>query len=416
MITQYKIIMKGFLEKGYRTLFYATLAVLFLKGEVFRINTPCFSFTFTSVKNLCLLFIACWLIRRIFAGARVHFSPALFLVLLLAILSLIYSAFPLITLSAVSVLFIYTGWFYGMWDILKKPLYRRHLVVLMVTIAGVVSLANIWFHWSLGLDKILEEYPFWRGKNAQGIFLVMSLSLCGGWLSSTKKRLHLWLLIINYLAIMTGVALSYSRGAWCAALFSLLCILCFRLRRMAFIILGCAIIILIISPQLVPERFISIFNINETNIKTRVSLWMNIARVIKEKPIVGTGLGTFTHVYRKYYPDDFPLAGEGSRVIRHAHNLYLQLLLETGIAGFIVFLVILIAGLMRCIKNLLNENDPDLLSIRYGSLVGIVCFLIYSVTDSPVSFRFIGDSFSHANLIWVILWVCALVPNEDGMS
>lgn len=406
--------MKRFLEKGYVILFYMLLIGLFLKGEVFRIHTNGFNFTFTSVKNLTFLFIFWCIILRLTRERKLHFSVWLCSILFIGILSVCLSSYSKASLFAGLVLLVYIGWFYSMWFILKESRYRIQMCILMISLAGVVSLADTWFHYSVGIERILEEYPFWKGKNALGLFLVMSLCISGGFLVNIKNKLYLLLIAVNTVIIMLGIVFSYSRGAWIASLVSGLGILCAKWRRIFWIVAGCIIILLLISPPLVSHRFNSIFNINELNIKERINLWSNTIQMVKENPLIGTGLGTFTQSYRDHYPGTVPEQGAGSRIIRHAHNLYLQIVAEAGALGFIMFLWLLIIGLWRGISNFLKEKSSYLRAVRYGSLLGITSFLVYSLTDCTVSWRFIGDSFSHINLIWLLFWVCVLMPVKQN--
>lgn len=292
------------------------------------------------------------------------------------------------------VLLIYILWFFSVRDVIKP----RNTAILFVSLAGLVNISDLYFHYSVGIGEVLEKYPFWDGKNALGLFLVMALCMSG---SLTGR---LWGL--NSLLLIIGTVFSYSRGAWFSGVVAILGLAGYRFKRFVFIIIGCAVIFFIISPRAVTNRLM-----DDTNVKERLRLWDNTIEIIKKRPIIGYGLGTFTEVYRDNYPDSIPLSGEGSRIIRHAHSLYLQLLVETGILGLGIFLFLIITGIVYGIRNFIKDRDP----VRYGSLLGITAFLVYSITDCTVSWRFAGDSFSHINLIWVLLWSIVLRPchNEN---
>lgn len=381
------------LEKGFLIFFYVILAGLFLKGEVFRFHAV----TFTSVKNFVLVFIVWWLILQIVRKPGIPLRKAgwLWPVLALGIGSVLFSKYPIVSLKAVYVLSIYILWFYSIWDILREKRHVVNTIFLMIGIAGFVNIVNLSFHFGTGIGGILEKYPFWRGKNAFGLFLVMALCVSGSLSGRTRG--------INSLLLILGIIFSYSRGAWISGLLTSLGLVIYRFKRLVFVIIGCIVIFLIVSPGSVHERII-----DDTNIKERLDLWNNTMDLVKKSPIIGTGLGTFTEAYRDSYPELVPLKGEGSRIIRHAHNLYLQFLIETGVIGLIVFLFLVGAGLVYAIRNFIKEEDQLIKSIRYGSLLGIAAFLLYSITDCTTSWRFIGDSFSHINLIWILLWAIVL--------
>lgn len=284
-------------------------------------------------------------------------------------------------------------------------------IILLIILSGLVNLLNLYFHYSTSGAAIIENYPFWKGKNALGLFLVISFCL-----SCSLRGRRCWSVAgaINALLLIPGIIFSYSRSAWMAGVVAAAGLILFRCKRMLFLMVICIILLLGFSPDVVFRRAKAVFSQQDKNMNQRIELWGNTLDMVQKRPVTGTGLGTFTEAYLSEFPDSFPGKGEGSRPIRHAHNLYLQLLAETGILGLLLFMVMVVAGLFYGIRNIVREEDIFLKSIRYGSLMGIIAFLIYSLFDCTVSWRFIGDSFLHINLIWLLLWVIILRPGDTG--
>ena len=399
------------LEKGYNVFFHLILIGLFLRGEVFKINTDWFKVSFTSVKNFIPVFIVWWLLVR--GKEKIKISLYLYMVLAAGIISTLFSINYTATLNADFVLIIYILWFYSAWYALRQEKNISDTIILFVLLAGVVNLADLYFHYSIGLREILEQYPFWEGKNALGLYLVMALCIS---CSIKWKRSWVWAGWINSVLLIPGIVFSYSRGAWIAGIVSVLGLFIFRFKRALGIIFVCIIILISISPEAVKDRFNDIFSKEDINIKQRLELWNNSIELIKCRPITGSGLGTFTEAYMNKYPNSFPKKGEGSRPIRHAHNLYIQILVETGILGLLVFVFLVLMGFIFGIKRIIREHDPFIKSIRYGCFLGVLAFLIYSITDCTVSWKFIGDSFSHLNLIWLLLWAILLHPVNNQIE
>jgi O-antigen ligase len=398
------------LNKIYPALYYVILFGLFFKGEIFRIHTDFFSLTFTSAKNFIFIFIVVWALLKIRFKPKV--SIPFIILMVFSLISLILSQYCNSSIKAVLVFFVYVLWFYSLKDILQEEKHTVNTVKIFILIACVVNILDIYFHYSVGFKEIVERYPFWQGKNALGLFLVMALCFSGSILVSGRWK---WLIYINSVLLVFGVILSYSRSAWIACFAAIVGILAYRLKH-GLLILVCLIIMLFTtSPKMISQRVSSTFSGQDTNIKQRIELWDNTLEIIKARPLIGTGLGTFREAYMKMYPDSAPKEGEGSRTVRHAHNLYLQILSETGIIGLFFVMYLIIAGVMIGIKNIFKEKKPLIVSIRYGALLGIITFLIYSITDCTISWQFTGDSFSHINLIWIILWVLILRPAEGNI-
>lgn len=73
----------------------------------------------------------------------------------------------------------------------------------------------------------------------------------------------------------------------------------------------------------------------------RVSIDCDCLRMLVKKPFLGWGLGAFPIVYpefRSFYTTLF---------VNQAHNDYLQLLVETGLAGFSIMVWFLVALFRR---------------------------------------------------------------------
>jgi O-antigen ligase len=104
--------------------------------------------------------------------------------------------------------------------------------------------------------------------------------------------------------------------------------------------------------------------------------WKNVLGIIGRFPLLGTGLGTFGHVYPA-----FEAAGAGEGVLLHAHNDYLEFASELGLVGTLllggaVFLLLLKAFLMWR-----TRVNPEMKSLALGGLVSLFLILFHSLTD-----------------------------------
>jgi O-antigen ligase len=69
-----------------------------------------------------------------------------------------------------------------------------------------------------------------------------------------------------------------------------------------------------------------------TSLDSRVAIWTTTSKAIQDSFPFGTGLGSFEQVYRQF--EDPALVT--STYVNHAHNDYLELLLELGLAGAVM--------------------------------------------------------------------------------
>jgi O-antigen ligase len=97
--------------------------------------------------------------------------------------------------------------------------------------------------------------------------------------------------------------------------------------------------------------------------------------MVRAKPVLGWGLGSFATVYpgfRSFY-DDAP--------IREAHNDYMQLLVETGVAGGLIalwFLIVLFREGWRNVSRSISNWDRG---ITVAAIVAVSGILIHSASD-----------------------------------
>jgi O-antigen ligase len=124
--------------------------------------------------------------------------------------------------------------------------------------------------------------------------------------------------------------------------------------------------------------------------------------IIKDSFPVGTGLGTFATVYRRYE--------DPGRVTRqyanHAHNDYLEAVLELGVAGLLLILGFLYWWGRRAYQAWTRDFEGAALARAGSVMVGIV--LAHSIVDYPIRTAAIAAIFAMG---------CALmVPNTPRRS
>ncbi|MET1112720.1 MAG: O-antigen ligase family protein [Allosphingosinicella sp.] len=100
--------------------------------------------------------------------------------------------------------------------------------------------------------------------------------------------------------------------------------------------------------------------------------------IIKDSFPVGTGLGTFSTVYRRYE--------DPTRVTRqfanHAHNDYVEAVLELGAPGFLLILAFLFWWGRRSLQAWTRDFEGASLARAGSVMIGIV--LAHSIVDYPI--------------------------------
>ncbi len=130
----------------------------------------------------------------------------------------------------------------------------------------------------------------------------------------------------------------------------------------------------------------------------RLTIDRDCLRMWRAKPVLGWGLGSFPHVYpqfRSFYTDFF---------INEAHNDYLQLLTETGLAGFVIAAWFLVLTFRRAWAKLdqWTESVNGLLTV--ASILGVIGILVHSFFDFNLQIP------ANAALFYVLCAVAASHP------
>jgi len=121
-------------------------------------------------------------------------------------------------------------------------------------------------------------------------------------------------------------------------------------------------------------------------------------RMLREKPLLGWGLGTFPEVYpqfRSFYTNFF---------INEAHNDYIQLLVEMGILGLAAMLWFLAATFWQALKKVDRWADNVNGTVTLAALLGVIGILVHSFVDFNLEIP------ANAALFYVLCMIAAMDP------
>lgn len=179
----------------------------------------------------------------------------------------------------------------------------------------------------------------------------------------------------------------YSRGAYIAFLICM-SILAFIKKRVLLIIL---IFFLFfwkdILPYKVVERIEQTKTEDETldaSSQTRIDIWKKSIEYFKSNPIIGMGFSTVYFL-------------ELANNLHDTHNIYLKILVEQGIIGFIFFLLFIFLSLKNGIILYKNADDQFLKGLGFGFTISVVSLLILNFFGDRWTYHQVGAYF------WVIL-------------
>ncbi|MHB8626581.1 MAG: O-antigen ligase family protein [Aggregatilineales bacterium] len=222
----------------------------------------------------------------------------------------------------------------------------------------------------------------------QILLMVLPIGLYG--VLTERRRLFRFIYLGASLAIMAATVFTYSRGSLIALV--VVGILIVRERKLDpyKIVAGGVVILAILLPILPPgylDRVMTLSDVlpqnlamqTEVSFKGRSSEMIIAVQMFADHPIFGVGYLNYQFHYANYNAllGLDPRAGE-----REAHDLYLEILAETGIIGFLSFIGILVAvfaGIQRAKRQFRNLHREDLIAPISAVEYGLVSYLATSL-------------------------------------
>ena len=227
-----------------------------------------------------------------------------------------------------------------------------------------------------------------------------------------NKLIYYLLLSILYATLM----ICQSRGIWISISITLIIAIYIiikfkfyeifkRNKKWLFLLLITFLVVTIIystdnplnkSAITVTERAVSTFDIQGSSLNARLLMWRTTFEMIKDRPMFGSGIGTFKMNYLDYQadflrinPDYIKYSGKAAE----AHNEYLQMGAELGIVGLGIFLSIIFVFYSLALKYLKNKYNNQDKIIVFGLLTGITSFLIHCLFTFPYHVPILGSTF-----------------------
>jgi len=272
---------------------------------------------------------------------RIAGVPWVLALAVLAVASSAWSLDPVLTLRR-SIPFALAGLF-GVYFAARFPR-ARQLAILRFTFVGLAlaTVAFALFLPAIGLDHTPGHAADWQGvftqKNACGRIMVLATAVVLFGERLTLGRVA-GLALFVFVLLMSG-----SRGAWIIeAALLLLWILVRSARRssarMRLILAICApaaAFILAAVALLEASRVAALFGRDPT-LSGRTAIWAQVVQSIAQRPLLGYGYDAF---WRGMQGPSLQIAASVHFIVVHAHNGFLEIALELGTAGILLFLFV----------------------------------------------------------------------------
>jgi len=226
--------------------------------------------------------------------------------------------------------------------------------------------------------------------NGLGSFLLLIVFLPCAFLFHGGTRLASVASACALAVLGAALILTHSRGVWAAGLIALIFwaaverkLIWAHRRTMALVALLLVGLVLIASrrPAEIAPRFASLAAAtskasDDPSYRWRWEIYAWTVDIIKDHPLIGTGIGTFPIAIKLYQRAPYVTG-------LYAHNHYLQTAAEMGLPGLLVLLVFL-AFLFRRGRQIIGS--PELQGLERTLAIGLAAGLLGSSLHAAVDF------------------------------
>jgi putative inorganic carbon (hco3(-)) transporter len=286
-----------------------------------------------------------------------------------------------------------------------KPTRKEIVAIVIVMCLATLALDhNFWDavsgrDFSTYSDDIREASSMgYAGSNGLAAFEAQVVGLLLA-LAAFEKR-FLWRIGYYGLASFSAICLMYSlsRGGYIALLAGCLFLGLFKQRKLLIFLALFAFTWTSLVPGAVQQRVQMSYDQQtealDNSAETRLTLWEGALDVFRTSPIIGTGFDTYAYMeltkrtdgVQGYYED--------------THNIFVKVLVETGILGLLIFLWFLLKTFRVGFHLFRRAKDPFFASLGLGLCAWMVC---------AVAANCFGDRWTYPQVSGFMWVLCGLV-------
>lgn len=273
---------------------------------------------------------------------------------------------------------------------------RQMKVIIVLICAGTLMLDRSFWDTVSGRDFSSFSYDLqdngdmgYAGVNGLATFEAqISMFLLALTVFERKRLLQLGYLALAFFS-MNCLMYSLSREGYLAFLVGCLFLGLVKQRKLLILLAVFACTWSSVVPGAVQQRVEMTYNKDEGKLdhssQVRVDLWEEAMAMVNANPLLGVGFDTYA--FAKHVHD-----------YRDSHNVYVKVLVETGIAGLLLFLWLVAKTFWTGFRLFRRAKDPFMSSLGLGLAAWVICSAVAN---------FFGDRWTGAFLqingyMWVI--------------
>ena len=313
---------------------------------------PLIAFSSIPLAGMCIWTLMSVVIKSLidkdFKWKREGVGIALILFLAVLFITSLFSFTPKNSLVVWAMYFIFISFYFAVINTVttKEQLYGLLRVFVIsgaiVALYGVMqyvfgwTTTNAWIDEEMFEEETMRVYSTLANPNVLGEYLLLVLPVSiVMFLKDKAKSLSKWVYLGVTGLVFLCLILTQSRGCWLGFMVSAVLFITFYEGRWWALAIPVVLALPFVLPQTIIDRLMSIGDMGDSSTSYRVFIWMGAMGIVRNYFMGGIGMGeaAFGEVY--------PLFSYNAIIAPHAHNTYLQLLVEGGIGTLAMFIALL---------------------------------------------------------------------------
>ena len=343
-----------------------------------------------AVVGICLLTMFSTLSHKSYTGEygikMGRCGLCLMLFVIISTISTIFSHSITGSIGVLGMYIIFIGFYYIIRDQVRTGKTLESIFKIFAVSAALVSFygilqyvfkwdtQNAWIDETMFEEATMRAYSTLANPNVLGEYLVLALPIIAlVFVNFSKTMWQKVVYAVLFILTLICLVLTQSRGCWIGFFVSVVIFVSYFKSSLWKFIPFIVLLLPFVLPDTIINRLLSVGDMSDSSTSYRVFIWLGTLEMLKHFWLGGIGIGEAA--FRSVYPY-YSYTGI---VAPHSHNLYLQLIVESGIVNFGVFVV----AMLIFIKDMINVQTSGR---KYGIvstalLSGVAGFLVQSMFD-----------------------------------
>ncbi len=253
------------------------------------------------------------------------------------------------------------------------------------------DIGHAWLDEEMFGDISVRVYSTLGNPNVLGEYLLLMIPLCAALLWTRKTALSRLYYLGTLGVMLVCMLFTQSRGCWLGLILAAAVFAVFVDKRLVILGIVAMFLLPFVMPESIIARFSSIGNVNDSSTSYRLYIWLGTIKMLRDFGIYGIGLGS--DAFNKIYP----FYSYSSIIAPHSHNIYLQLLCESGITGLAVFLATMLVSLKKMFLTALTDKKGFAGVVSVGIVSGLLGFLMQGAFD------YVWYNYRVFLLFWIVI-------------